>query len=180
MGNFTVMGRGFRGANPDGVTIRTFGVQFAEVDVDPETGEVDVLRIVACHDVGRVINPLQYASQIHGGVIQGLGMALWENHVTDPDSGTALDLGFDTYAVPRFSTVPEIVALAVNKPDPVANNLGVKGAGEPPIIPTPSAIVNAIANAAGVRITSLPITPEKVLRALGRLPQRGTEQTVIR
>ncbi len=172
MGNFTVTGRGFRGANPDGVTIRTFGAQFAEVDVDPETGEVNVLRIAACHDVGRVINPLQYASQIQGGVIQGLGMALRENHVTDPESGTVLDLGFDTYAVPRFSTVPEIVALAVNTPDPVANNLGVKGAGEPPIIPTPAAIVNAIANAVGVRITSLPITPEKVLRALGRLTSK--------
>ena len=170
MGNFAITGRGFRGANPDGVTIRTFGAQFVEVDVDPETGEVDVLRVAACHDVGRVINPLQYASQVQGGVIQGLGMALRENHVTDPDSGTALDLGFDTYAVPRPSVVPEIIALAVNKPDPVANNLGVKGAGEPPIIPTPAAVVNAIANAVGVRVTSLPITPEKVLRALGRLP----------
>lgn len=170
MGNFAVAGRGFRGANPDGVTIRTFGAQFAEVEVDPETGEVDVLRIAACHDVGRVINPLQYASQIHGGVIQGLGMALREDHVTDPESGTALDLGFDTYAVPRPSVIPEIVPLAVDKPDPTANNLGVKGAGEPPIIPTAAAIANAVANAVGVRITSLPITPERVLRALGRLP----------
>jgi xanthine dehydrogenase YagR molybdenum-binding subunit len=169
MGNFTIMGRGFRGANPDGVAFRTWGAQFADVEVDPETGDVAVLKIVACHDVGRVINPLQYSSQIHGGVIQGIGMALWEAHVTDPKSGTALDLGFDTYAVPRSSMIPEIVALAVGKPDPIVNNLGVKGVGEPPIIPTPAAIANAIANAIGVRMTSLPITPAKILQALGRL-----------
>jgi len=154
---------------PDGVTIRTFGAQFAEVEVDLETGEVAVLKIAACHDVGRVINPRLYASQIHGGVIQGLGMTLREEHVTDPESGTALDLGFDSYAVPRLSVIPEIEALAVNKPDPIANNLGVKGVGEPPIIPTPAAIANAVANAIGVRVTSLPITPAKVLRALGRI-----------
>ncbi len=169
MGNFAVTGRGFRGANPDGVTIRTFGAQFAEVEVDLETGEVAVLKIAACHDVGRVINPRLYASQIHGGVIQGLGMTIREEHVTDPESGTVLDLGFDSYAVPRLSVIPEIEALAVNKPDPIANNLGVKGVGEPPIIPTPAAIANAVANAIGVRVTSLPITPAKVLRALGRV-----------
>jgi len=170
MNNFTVTGRGFRGPNPDGVTIRTFGVQIAEVEVDLDTGEVSVLKIVACHDVGRVINPLQYASQIEGGVIQGLGLALREDHVTDPDSGTVLDLGFDAYAVPRSGMIPEIVSMAVDKPDPIANNLGAKGAGEPPIIPTPAAIANAVANAIGVRVTSLPITPAKVLRALGRIP----------
>jgi len=107
-----------------------------------------------------------YVSQIHGGVIQGLGMALYEDHVTDPDSGTVMDLGFDGYAIPRQSMVPEIEALAVGQPDPVSNNLGVKGVGEPPIIPTPAAIANAVANAVGVRVTSLPITPAKILRAL--------------
>ncbi len=170
MGNFTIAGRGFRGANPSDVTIRTWGAQFAEVEVDTETGEVTVLKIAACHDVGRVINPLQYTSQIHGGVIQGLGFGLSEDHVTDPETGAVLDLGFDAYAVPRQSAVPEIDALAVNIPDPIANNLGVKGAGEPPMIPTAAAIANAIANAIGVRVTDLPITPMKVLRALGRLP----------
>jgi xanthine dehydrogenase YagR molybdenum-binding subunit len=169
MGNFTITGRGFRGANPDGVTIRTWGAQFAEVEVDTETGEVTVLKIAACHDVGRVINPLQYTSQIHGGVIQGLGFAVSEDHVTDPETGSVLDVGFDTYAVPRGSMIPEIDALAVNIPDPVANNLGVKGVGEPPIIPTAAAIANAVANAIGVRITDLPITPMKVLRAIGRV-----------
>jgi xanthine dehydrogenase YagR molybdenum-binding subunit len=169
MGNFTITGRGFRGPNPSDVTIRTWGAQFADVEVDTETGEITVLKIAACHDVGRVINPLQYTSQIHGGVIQGLGFGLSEDHVTDPETGTVLDLGFDAYAVPRQSMVPEIDALAVNIPDPVANNLGVKGVGEPPIIPTAAAIANAVANAIGVRITTLPITPMKVLRALGRV-----------
>ncbi|HKV44284.1 MAG TPA: xanthine dehydrogenase family protein molybdopterin-binding subunit [bacterium] len=168
MGNFTIAGRGFRGANPSDVTIRTWGAQFAEVEVDTETGEVTVLKIAASHDVGRVINPLQLESQIQGGVIQGLGFALSEDHATDPETGTVLDVGFDGYAVPRVSMIPEIEALAVNIPDPVANNLGVKGVGEPPIIPTAAAIANAVANAVGVRITDLPITPMKVLRALGR------------
>ncbi|HLW58340.1 MAG TPA: xanthine dehydrogenase family protein molybdopterin-binding subunit [bacterium] len=169
MGNFTIAGRGFRGANPSDVTIRTWGAQFAEVEVDTETGEVTVLKIAACHDVGRVINPLQFESQIQGGVIQGLGFALSEDHATDPETGTVLDVGFDGYAVPRVSMIPEIESLAVNIPDPVANNLGVKGVGEPPIIPTAAAIANAVANALGVRITDLPITPMKVLRALGRV-----------
>ena len=96
-------------------------------------------------------------------------MALWEDHLTDPDSGTVLDLGFDSYAVPRTSWIPEIVSLAVNKPDPIANNLGAKGVGEPPIIPTPAAVANAVANAIGVRVNSMPITPAKVLKALGRI-----------
>jgi xanthine dehydrogenase YagR molybdenum-binding subunit len=103
-------------------------------------------------------------------VIQGLGFGLSEDHVTDPESGAVLDVGFDAYAIPRQSTVPEIDSLAVNIPDPVANNLGVKGAGEPPMIPTAAAIANAVANAIGARVTDLPITPMKVLRALGRLP----------
>jgi xanthine dehydrogenase YagR molybdenum-binding subunit len=178
MGTFTIAGRGFRGANPDNVTIRTWGVQVAEVEVDPETGEVRVIKVTACHDVGRVINPMGYRSQIEGGVIQGLGMALCEDHVTDPDSGTVMDLGFDTYALPRQSMLPEVEALAVGRPDPVANNLGVKGVGEPPIIPTPAAIANAVANAIGVRVTSLPITPAKILGALeapAQRPRPGTD-----
>lgn len=173
MGNFTIAGRGFRGANPSDVTIRTWGAQFADVDVDTETGEVTVRKIAACHDVGRVINPMQYTSQIQGGVIQGLGFGLSEDHVTDPESGAVLDLGFDAYAVPSQSMVPEIDSLAVNIPDPVANNLGVKGVGEPPIIPTAAAIANAVANAIGVRVTNLPITPMKVLQALGRLRENA-------
>ena len=113
MGNFAITGHGFRAPNPRDVTIRTWGAQFAEDEVD---------------------NPMQYTSQIHGGVIQGLGLALSEDHVTDPETGNVLDVGFDGYAVPRQSMIPEIDALAVNIPDPAANNLGVKGVGEPPMI----------------------------------------------
>lgn len=168
MGHFALMGHGFRGPNADDVTVRTWGAQFAEVDVDIETGEITVNKIVACHDVGRIINPLQYASQVEGGVIQGFGFALTEEHNTDPESGSALDLGFDSYAVPRHSMIPMIESLTIGIPDPLANNLGVKGIGEPPIIPTAAAIANAVANALGVRITDLPIKPMKVLAALDR------------
>jgi xanthine dehydrogenase YagR molybdenum-binding subunit len=124
------------------------------------------VNIAACHDVGRLVNPLQYASQVQGGVIQGLGFALTEEHATDPDSGSPLDLGFDAYAVPRHARIPPIESLAVGIPDPLANNLGVKGVGEPPIIPTAAAIANAVANALGVRMTELPIKPMHVWRAL--------------
>jgi len=134
--------------------------------VDTGTGAITVIKIAACHDVGRIINPLQYASQIEGGVIQGLGFALREEHATDPETGSALDLGFDAYAVPRQFMIPSIESMAVGIPDPLANNLGVKGVGEPPIIPTAAAIANAVANALGVSITDLPITPMKVLAAL--------------
>jgi xanthine dehydrogenase YagR molybdenum-binding subunit len=79
-----------------------------------------------------------------------------------------LDVGFDGYAVPRQSMIPEIDALAVNIPDPLANNLGVKGVGEPPMIPTPAAVANAVANALGVRMTDLPISPGKIVEALDR------------
>jgi xanthine dehydrogenase YagR molybdenum-binding subunit len=166
MGSFSLMGHGFRGANAGDVTIRTFGAQFAEVEVDTSTGEIEVIKIAACHDVGRIINPLQYASQIEGGVIQGLGFALREEHATDPETGSALDLGFDGYAVPRQVVIPSIDSMAVGIPDPLANNLGVKGVGEPPIIPTAAAIANAVANALGVSITDLPITPMKVVAAV--------------
>jgi xanthine dehydrogenase YagR molybdenum-binding subunit len=166
MGNFTLTGHGFRGAIASDVTIRTWGAQFAEVEVDTETGEITVIKIAACHDVGRIINPLQYDSQVHGGVIQGLGFALSEEHATDSESGSALDLGFDAYGVPRQSMIPAIESMAVGIPDLLANNLGVKGVGEPPIIPTAAAIANAVANALGVRIADLPIRPMKVLAAL--------------
>ncbi len=185
MGHFALMGHGFRGPNAEGVTVRTWGAQFAEVDVDIETGEVTVNKIVACHDVGRIINPLQYASQVEGGVIQGLGFALTEEHRTDPESGSPLDLGFDSYAVPRHSMIPVIESITIGIPDPLANNLGVKGIGEPPIIPTAAAIANAVANALGVRITDLPIKPMSVVAALrhkegrAKLPGTRDDQAVV-
>ncbi|MFN4218111.1 MAG: xanthine dehydrogenase family protein molybdopterin-binding subunit [Candidatus Bipolaricaulia bacterium] len=166
--NFMIIGRGAREPNPEDVTVNTFGAQFAEVTVDTETGEVRVERIVAVHDSGRVINPLTLSSQIEGGIIQGLGYALFEQRVVDRNTGVVVNDNLENYKVPTALDVPEIVFEMVDRPDPRANNLGAKGVGEPPIIPTAAAIANAVANALGVRIYELPLTREKILKALQR------------
>ena len=141
------------------------GVQFAEVEVDTETGRVRVLRIVAVQDCGLVINPLLARSQINGGVIQGVSYALLENRVLDHRSGNMVNADFLGYKIAGSLDVPDIKAIAFS----VANGkstTGVSSLGEPPTIPTAGAIANAVANAIGVRIRSLPITPDKVLAAL--------------
>jgi xanthine dehydrogenase YagR molybdenum-binding subunit len=166
--NFMIIGRGAREPNPEDVTVNTFGAQFAEVTVDTETGEVRVERIVAVHDSGRVINPLTLSSQIEGGIIQGLGYALFEQRVVDQNTGVVVTDNLESYKVPTALDVPEIVFEMVDRPDPRANNLGAKGVGEPPIIPTAAAIANAVADALGVRIYELPLTRERILQALGR------------
>ncbi len=167
--NFMIIGRGARAPNPEDVTVNTFGAQFAEVLVDTETGEVKVERIVAVHDSGRVINPLTLSSQIEGGIIQGLGYALFEQRVIDRNTGIVVNDNLENYKVPTALDIPEIVFEMVDRPDPRANNLGAKGVGEPPIIPTAAAIANAVANALGVRIYELPITRERVLKVLGKV-----------
>jgi xanthine dehydrogenase YagR molybdenum-binding subunit len=166
--NFMIIGRGARAPNPEDVAVNTFGAQFAEVIVDTETGEVKVERIVAVHDSGRVINPLTLSSQIEGGIIQGLGYALYEQRVVDRVTGVVVNDNLENYKIPTALDVPEIIHEMVDRPDLRANNLGVKGVGEPPIIPTAAAIANAVADALGVRIYELPITRERVLKALGR------------
>ena len=157
---------GAREANPSGYAINTFGAQFAEVEVDTETGRVRVLKIVAAHDVGRIVNPVTAENQFHGGILQGLGFALMEERLIDRNTGKVLTTNFQDYRVPTAMDVPEIEVIIVSDSDPKVNNTGVKGIGEPPIIPTAGAIANAVYNAIGVRIKSLPITPDKVLNAL--------------
>lgn len=166
MGNYMIVGKGARGPNPDDAAINTFGAHFAEVDVNVETGQVRVNRIVTAHDIGRVINPMTATSQVYGGVLMGLGFALTEQRVLDGPTGKQLTANLEDYKVPVIGDVPEIDVLFVDEADPVANSVGSKGLGEPPIIPAPAAIANAVADAIGVRITDLPITPDKVLRAL--------------
>ncbi len=164
--NYTVIGKGGRMPNPEGLVLKTFGAHFAEVEVDPRTGEVVVDRVVAVHDVGRIVNPLTATSQVEGGVIQALGFALSEERVVDRPTGRVLTTGLETYKVPTVKDVPRIVVRFVDVPDTDANNTGAKGLGEPPIIPTAAAVANAVANALGVRIRHLPLTPRRVLDAL--------------
>ncbi|HHY59839.1 MAG TPA: molybdopterin-dependent oxidoreductase [Clostridia bacterium] len=140
-----------------------FATQVADVEVDTETGEVTVLRIFAAQDCGRAINPLNVEQQIHGGVVQGLGYAIMEEIVLK--DGRTLTPSFNKFLIPTAMDAPEIISCIVEEADP-KGPFNAKGLGEGPIIPTAAAIVNAVYDAIGVRITSLPITPEKILAAL--------------
>jgi len=157
---------GSREENNEGFITQSFGAQFAEVEVDTLTGFVKVIKIVAAHDIGRTLNKQTLENQFHGGIIQGLGMALMEERIMDHDYGKILNANMLNYKIPTMLDMPEIEVIIVSEADEKANNMGVKGIGEPAIIPTPGAIANAVYNAIGVRIKSLPITPNKVLEAL--------------
>jgi len=141
------------------------GVQFAEVAVDRETGRVWVKRVVAVHDCGIIMNRLTLESQINGGVIQGLGFALTEDRIADRHTGRVLNANLEEYKVPGPWEMPEIDVILYE--DPAAK--GVSGMAESPVIPTAGAIANAVYNASGARVRSLPITPARVLAALGRV-----------
>jgi CO/xanthine dehydrogenase Mo-binding subunit len=171
-----ILGKGGRGPNPTGMQVLTFGVQVAEVAVDIETGEIRVERVAAIHDVGRVINPLGASSQVEGGIIQGIGHTLSEDRLLDPASGVTLNPTFDSYKLPTIADVPEIVTELLDIPDEHLTNLGSKGLGEPPIVPTAAAIANAIRDATGADVRSLPITREEMLRALREARERAKEK----
>jgi xanthine dehydrogenase YagR molybdenum-binding subunit len=145
----------------------TFGAQFAEVEVDTWTGVVRVVRLTAVHDVGRVINPLLARSQLEGGIIQGIGLALFEERIIDERLGRPLTTGLHDYKVPTMADIPEIDASCLDTVDTVANPVGARGLAEPPIIPTAPAIANAVADALGVPLNEIPLTPWRVLAALG-------------
>jgi CO/xanthine dehydrogenase Mo-binding subunit len=167
-----ILGQGARGPNPTGMQVLTFGVQVAEVAVDVETGEIRVERVAAIHDVGRVINPLGASSQVEGGIIQGIGHTLSEDRLLDPGSGITLNQTLDAYKLPTIADVPEIVTDLLDIPDEHLTNLGSKGLGEPPIVPTAAAIANAIRDATGADVRSLPITREEMLRALAEAREK--------
>ncbi len=170
LGNIQIIGRGSRNPNPSEYEIRTFGAQFAEVAVDMDTGEIRVERIVAAHDSGRILNPLTVSSQVEGGVLQSMGFGLMEGRVLDA-SGVSLNSNLEGYRIPTIADAPRIETHMIDRADPVANNLGVKGVGEPPIIPTAAAIANAVYHATGIRFYETPITRDKVLEALDKLEQ---------
>jgi len=167
-----ILGKGARGPNPAGMRVLTFGIQVADVAVDIETGEVRVDRIAAIHDVGRVINPLGAQSQVEGGIVQGIGHTLSEERLVDPHSGRVLTQTLDAYKLPTIADMPEMVVELLDVPDEHLTNLGSKGLGEPPIVPTAAAIVNAIRDATGAEVRSLPVTREEMLRAMAEARDR--------
>jgi CO/xanthine dehydrogenase Mo-binding subunit len=142
----------------------TFGAQAVEVAVDTETGEIELLKSAACHDVGRAINPAAVRGQIAGGSHQGLGYALMEEFVLD--RGVPKTLSFADYLIPTVLDFPDTEAIILESGTGVGP-FAAKGIGEPALTPAAPAVANAVADALGVRIHDLPFTPKKVLEALG-------------
>jgi len=136
-----------------------FGAQIAEVEVDTLLGTTKVLRLAAAHDVGKAVNPTQVEGQIHGGIAQGLGMALMEEYI----QGVSENL--HDYLMPTVGDMPEIEVILIEDPEPLGP-YGAKGIGEHALIPTAPAILGAIKHAAGVSINHLPATPDRLFAAL--------------
>jgi CO/xanthine dehydrogenase Mo-binding subunit len=143
----------------------TFGAQAVEVAVDTETGEITVLKSVACHDVGRAINPAAVEGQIQGGAAQGMGYALMEEFVVE--QGITQTPSLSEYLIPTSTDLPTTEAIILESGTGVGP-FGAKGIGEPALTPAAPAVANAVADAIGVRVYDLPITPERVLEALDR------------
>jgi xanthine dehydrogenase molybdenum-binding subunit len=141
-----------------------YGTQGAEVEVDMETGEVTLLRIAAAHDVGKVLNPSALKGQIYGALAQGIGFALYEE--IRSREGRIENPNFRDYKIPRFHEMSFPIDLDFIETDDKIGPFGAKGVGEPGLVPTAPAIANAIYDAVGIRIRDLPITPEKILKAL--------------
>jgi len=148
-----------------------FAAQIAEIQVDMETGEIDVKRIISAHDVGKALNPANVLGQIEGGVVMGMSAALYEQMIFQ--DGRVLNNNFVDFKIPTAVNVPEIIPIVQENPLP-EGPYGAKGMGESPVIPTPPAIANAVFNATGVMIRDLPITAEKLL---SRIEASGREDT---
>ncbi|HEX8740330.1 MAG TPA: xanthine dehydrogenase family protein molybdopterin-binding subunit [Casimicrobiaceae bacterium] len=143
------------------------GVQFAEVAVDTGTGIVTVERVVAAHDCGRPMNPLQIESQVHGGILQGISYALYEERVMDRASGRMLNANLEQYKIGRAGEVPSIDVMLVEHYQGTSAT-DAYGVAEPSTIPTAAAVANAVYNAIGARVHELPMTPARILDALAR------------
>jgi CO/xanthine dehydrogenase Mo-binding subunit len=178
-----IIGRGYFDTNtdlPDPITGRgdnavaySFGAQIAEVEVDPDTGIVKILRYSVAHDVGRALNPRIVEGQLEGGLAQGLGYALCEEMVYNKDTGRLMNPGFTDYKIYAANDMPtKLDTIIVEEIDP-NTPLGTKGVGEMALNPTAAALANAIYNAVGVRFTELPITAEKILKALKKKNARN-------
>ena len=144
-----------------------FGAHVVVVEVSRDTGEIKILRYVAVHDCGRIINPMLVEGQVHGAIAQGIGQALLEGMVYSPEgqplTGSLLD-----YALPTAKVLPDLITDTIETPSPI-NPLGAKGIGELPTVAAPVAVANAVLDAVsslGIRHIDTPLTPEKVWRAL--------------
>ncbi|HLA79094.1 MAG TPA: molybdopterin cofactor-binding domain-containing protein, partial [Vicinamibacteria bacterium] len=148
------------------------GTQFAEVEVDIETGEVRIVKMVSVNDCGLPVNRLTAESQVIGAMIQGASWALLENRILDRNFGTMVNPNLESYKILAPADMFEVVPILTEVAN-LGNNTSTAGLGEPPIVPTLAAIANAIYNASGARVRSLPITPDKVLAALAEARRRA-------
>jgi CO/xanthine dehydrogenase Mo-binding subunit len=139
-------------------------VHIADVEVDPDTGKVTILRYTAVQDVGKAIHPSYVEGQMQGGVVQGIGWALNEEYVYNAE-GRMLNASFLDYRMPTSLDLPMIETIIVEVPNP-GHPYGVRGVGEVPIVPPLATIANAIAHATGVRLYELPMSPPRVVKAM--------------
>jgi CO/xanthine dehydrogenase Mo-binding subunit len=153
-----------RGRSANRYSSPMFTAHMAKVAVDPETGAVRVLDYVVAQDVGRAINPAEVEGQIHGGVTQGIGWALFEGYEYD-ENGQLLTSTLMDYALPHSEDVPNITPILVEIPSDLGP-FGAKGVGEPPVVPVGGAIANAVYDAVGARVREMPITPERVFNVI--------------
>jgi carbon-monoxide dehydrogenase large subunit len=140
------------------------GTHIAEVEIDPDTGVVDIVDWAAVDDFGNVVNPMIVEGQVHGGIAQGVGQALLENCVYDAESGQLVSGSYMDYCMPRADDLPSYRVDTTNTPCQT-NPLGVKGCGEAGAIASPPALINAITDALGIAHMDMPATPEKVWHA---------------
>ena len=163
-----IVGIGYRGPNPQGKAINPFAAQFAEVEVNTKTGEIKVLRFLAAHDSGRILNPLTFRNQVFGGITMGIGFGLTEDRVMDREHrGKLLTANLHDYKMPTALDAPaDKICLTIDPHDTECNTTGTKGVGEPATIPTAPAVANAVFHATGLRLTDAPMSPARVVAAL--------------
>ncbi|WP_121810269.1 xanthine dehydrogenase family protein molybdopterin-binding subunit [Mucilaginibacter kameinonensis] len=151
------------GDNAKNYSMYSFSAHFAKVYVHPLTGVVKIKNLIAVVDAGKIVNQKTAASQMKGGAVGGIGMAMTEEAIIDNRFGRYINGNFADYHVPVNADIPQIEAVFINKPDPVINPVGTKGIGEISLIGVAPAIANAVFNATGIRVRDLPITPDKLL-----------------
>jgi len=154
---------GFAQINAQGAA-PSFGAHVVDVEVDPETGKVDILRYTVLQDAGKAVHPDYVEGQFQGGAVQGVGWALNEEYIYN-DKGQMENTGFLDYRIPVCSDLPMIDTVIVEEPNP-RHPYGVRGIGETPIIPPMAAVANAVSRATGVRFSELPMSPPRILAAL--------------
>ena len=161
-----IVGVGYRGPNPAGKVVNPFAAQFCEVEVNMRTGEVRIVRFLATHDSGRVMDRLTFDNQVFGGIIMGIGFGLTEARILDKNqTGKMVNNNWHEYKLPTVLDVPaDMASLPIELPDEEANIAGAKGLGEPVTIPTAAAIANAVYHATGVRVTETPMSPVRLVK----------------